>query len=55
MKEKIFSMMGPDIVPDGNENIHYKFYSRVPEEGSPKILENSDFPEYVKNIVSWSK
>ena len=55
LKEKIFSMMRPDFVPRGNENIHYMFYPRVSESGPPKILENSQFSEHVKNIVSWGE
>ena len=47
--------MEPDFVPTGNENIHYMFYPRVSESGPPKILENSQYPEYVKNIVSWGE
>ena len=53
LKNHIFSMMEPDFVPDKNESIMYMFYSRTSETGPPKILENSEFPEYVKNIVSW--
>lgn len=53
LKRKIFSMMEPDFVPAGNENIFYMFYSRGSEDGAPKILDNPQFPEYVKNIVSW--
>lgn len=55
LKQKIFSMMEPDFVPKGNENIHYMFYPRVSESGPPKILENSQYPGYVKNIVSWGE
>lgn len=55
LKTKIFSMMEPEYVPDGNENIHYLFYPRVSENGPPKILENNEFPECVKNIVSWGE
>ena len=55
LKEKIFSMMEPSFEPEGNENIHYMFYPRVSESGPPKILENSQFPGYVKNIVSWGE
>ena len=55
LKKKIFSMMGPDYVPDGYENIHYLFYPRSSENGPPKILEDSEFPEHMKSIVSWGE
>lgn len=53
LKEKILSMMEPDFTPMGNENIHYIYYSRVSENGPPEILEDPNFPEYVKKTVSW--
>jgi len=53
LKNHIFSMMEPDFIPEKNENIFYMFYSRTSETGPPEILENGDFPGYVKNIVSW--
>lgn len=55
LRTKIFSMMEPDFVPDGHENIHYMFYSRISQNGPPKILENPQFSDYVKTVVSWGE
>ena len=55
LKSHIFSMMRPDFVPSGNENIHYMFYPRESEKGPPTILQSTDFPEILKSIVSWSE
>ncbi len=55
LKSLIFSMMRPDFVPSGNENIHYMFYSRESEKGPPTILQSTDFPEILKSIVSWGE
>lgn len=53
LKYHIFSMMEPDFVPVGNENICYLFYSRVSEYGPPTILEHPDYPDILKSVVSW--
>lgn len=54
LKNHIFSMMEPGFVPEGDEHIHYMFYSRVSEGGPPIILENKEYPETLKKIVSWA-
>lgn len=53
LKYHIFSMMEPDFVPMGNENICYMFYSRVSEDGPPTILGHPDYPDILKSVVSW--
>lgn len=55
LKSHIVSMMKPGFVPSAYENICYMFYSRESESGPPTILQNPDYPDIVKNFVSWAE
>lgn len=55
LKKHILSMREPGFVPKGDENIHYMFYSRESENGPPKILENPDYPDILKQVVTWGE
>lgn len=50
----IFAMITGDFVPRGDQ-IHYMFYSRVSDQGGPVILERDEFPDILKQNVSWSE
>lgn len=55
LRDHIFSMMKPDFVPNGYENVHYLFYPpRVSESGPPVVLSSDEYPEILESIVSWS-
>lgn len=54
LKKHIFAMITGDIVPRGDQ-LHYMFYSRVSDQGGPVILERDDFPDILKQSVSWSE
>lgn len=54
LKKHLFSMMELGFVPKAcGNNIHYMFYSRVSENGPPKIVENPASPDILKQVVTW--
>jgi len=53
LKAKIEELCSTGFVPDKQENIHYMFYELISEEAGPVVMGKSDFPEYLKQCVTW--
>lgn len=41
-----------DFIPD-QVNIHYMFYDLNSETSGPSIKFDSDFPDIMKNLITW--
>lgn len=54
LKAKLDELCSPDFVPEHQVNIHYAFYDLISEEGGPKIMTDCDFPDALRECVSWS-
>jgi len=53
LKEYIDYLCSPDFVPNKQVNIHYMFYDLKSKEEGPKILDNPDFNEALKECTTW--
>lgn len=53
LKKHLANVCSTDFTPDNQENIHYMFYDLVSEEEGPEITRDPDFPDAMKNVVSW--
>lgn len=53
LKEHLAKVCSPDFTPDKQENIHDLFHDLVSKEEGPKILNDPDFPDAMKELVSW--
>ena len=54
LKNHIEYLCSSDFVPDKQVNIHYMFYDLISEEDGPEITIDPDFPDVLKECVTWN-
>jgi len=54
LKSKIEEICCPFFTPKNEVNIHYMFYDLISKDIGLSIMEDSDFPDTIKPIVSWN-
>lgn len=55
LKKKLEYLCSPEFVPENKVNIHYMFYDLISEEDGPEIMIDTDFPDVLKEFVSFYK
>lgn len=55
LKIKLQELCSPDFRPENQLSIHYMFYSLINKTEGPEIMKEPEFPEYMKQFVSWNK
>lgn len=53
LKRQIEKICDPNFVPEKHTTIHYMFYDLDSDEDGPKILNHPEFPESMRELVSW--
>lgn len=54
LREYIQSVCEGSVVPAGQNSAHYMFYDRVSDTGVPSITLDSDFPECMRSVITYS-
>lgn len=54
LKAKLDELCSPDYVPENQVNIHYMYYDLMSKESGPEIMFDQDFPEMMREVVSWN-
>lgn len=53
LKKHLKTLCSPDFQPKNQVNVHYMFYDLESEEAGPAIMADADFPEVMKDFVTW--
>lgn len=53
LEEHLARVCSPDFTPKYQENVHYLFYDLVSKKEGPQIMRDPDFPDAMKELVSW--
>lgn len=53
LKAKLDELCSPDFVPEHQVNLHYMYYDLISEHDGPTIMTDCDFPDALKECVSW--
>ena len=53
LKKHLEKVCSPNFIPENQVNIHYMYYDLISKEGGPEIMLDDDFPEALKECVSW--
>ena len=54
LKNHLEKICSPDFKPENQVNIHYMYYDLISKETGPEIMMDDDFPNMLKECVSWN-
>ena len=53
LKKHLAEICSPDFVPRNQVNVHFIYYDLISERSGPEIMTDTDFPDALRECVSW--